>query len=278
MLLTNVASWYWDNSSGTSDWTLLYTLTTVGTRTVWTSPTDWNEYGLFIVGGGASGHSEFSKSRSGTGGNGGVVLSKIIQVSNPEFELVVSGGGPATATGTNKASNAGKPSYITVDGVTYTADGGLGKSTTDMSANTKVVGSGMGATGIGNTDHTPYFYKISSSDTEGRMGEDGLPNPFDPNDPLLYGPGGGAGISAYYYSSSSCPSPGYFAGGAGHVSDSTVCGGKGGYGANNATTNAGSAATVYGGGGGGGAFSGGHTYGSGGAGFQGIIKIYGRNS
>lgn len=277
MLLTNNLSTWFYPESASSDWTLLYTLTTVGQRTIWTSPTDWNEYGLFIVGGGASGHSEFSKSKSGTGGNGGVVLSQIVQVTNPEFELVVGAGGAATAAGTNKASNEGKSSYIIVDGVTYTAAGGLGKNTTDMTANTKVVGSGMGGTGIGNTDHTPYFYRISSSDTNGRMGENGLPNPFDPNDLLLYGPGGGAGISAYYYRSSSCPSPGYFAGGEGHVSDPTICGGKGGYGANNASTNAGSAATVYGGGGGGGAFSGNHTYGSGGAGFQGIIKIYGRN-
>lgn len=57
-----------------------------------------------------------------------------------------------------------------------------------------------------------------------------------------------------------------------------VGGGRGGGGRNNNATNRGGDATFYGAGGGGGAFSSNHGYGAGGAGYQGIVIIYGKTS
>lgn len=241
-------------------------------------PSHVSQIGLWIVGGGGSGASEhYNSGNSGCGGNGGQARDFIIlhDGSSVAIDIVVGNGGPRTATGTNKTGSNGGNSSVTFNGVSHSALGGLmapgGNST---GTPTKVEFSGRGGVGWGwNWPGTGYpDPEIVGRYPDGFVGngENGLKNPFDPEDTNLYGAGGGGGFCSYRT-------------GASHPNDSFSYGGEtggggGGGGRNNNQTNKGGDATFYGGGGGGGAFSSGHSYGAGGAGYQGIVIIYGKTN
>lgn len=244
---------------------------------------DYPYIGFWVVGGGASGRSEFSNAHNaGNGGNGGQAIAfgldySLIYPSGTQFVITAGYGGAATATGTNRASNPGQESKVVLYSNSTTicsAAGGLAAASYyqpghDDAINTKVEYSGRGGAHCGHGDPATYYYKADSDHPRGVMGEDGLTNPFDPTDLNKYGAGGGAGFDSYdRWSTYGSTYPNGFVGG-------TTGGGGGGYGADNNALNRGGDATFYGGGGGGGAFSSSHTYGAGGAGAGGIVIMYG---
>lgn len=256
-------------------WKEVARITTIGTTTISLPPC--SQLGFFIVGGGGSGHGDFSNARSsGNGGNGGCVNSWIIPINGNIVNITVGKGG---ASG---GSRSGESSSITYNGTTYTSSGGYGGTNNSGNSNTKQINSGIGGSARWGGYPSIDMYNWCSTHTAleiypdptvtwgnyGAKGEDGLPNPFDPLDINLYGAGGGAGQNAF-----NVPSY-YYTGPA--ISGGTNGGGTGGYGANNASTNKGLDATFYGGGGGGASFSSNHAYGQGGAGYQGIVIIYGK--
>lgn len=239
-------------------------------------------YGFFVVGGGASGMGDYNSAGwGGNGGNGGqaIAFQDIPVSANTEAVIVVGAGG---AGGDSGANHAGGDSSVTINSISYTAQGGLRNSATSPVPNTKVEHSGCGGypcrgnplteveAGLifsgkaGEGDPFPYN-NVTRPNTFHSQGGDGLPNPFDENDANLYGAGGGAGANSYQYSTQQ-----------GYISGGTTGGGTGGGGSNNASTNKGSAATFFGAGGGGGAFSSNHGNSVGGAGYRGIVIIYKR--
>lgn len=267
-------------SSPSGSWTEITRVTSVGTSSI-TIPAGYTNIGLWVVGGGGSGASEHGNSDNcGLGGNGGQARDFIISNNGGAItaSVTVGSGGPQTATGTNKTGSDGGNTSVTINGTTYTANGGLmGPGGNTSGSPTKVEYSGRCGVGWGipwgSAPYGPYWVNPNPSvigrypDGAPFNGENGLPNPFDDNDTNLYGAGGGGGFDSYRNS--------------GHPNDSfsyggDTGGGPGGGGDNNASSNAGGNATFYGGGGGGGAFSSNHTYGRGGAGYQGIVIIYGQ--
>lgn len=254
----------------------LMTITRPGTTVFDNIPSEFTTLGLWIVGGGGSGASEhYNSGNSGCGGNGGQARSFEINYTGGILIVDVGSGGPATATGTNKTGANGGDSSVTYNGATYTAKGGLmapGGNTTGTPS--KVDFSGRGGVGWGwNWPGTGYpDPSIVGRYPDGFVGngENGLPNPFNPNDTNLYGAGGGGGFCSYR-NGNSHPNDSFSYGGENG-------GGRGGGGRNNNATNRGGDATFYGAGGGGGAFSSNHGYGAGGAGYQGIVIIYGKTS
>lgn len=258
-------------------WVEIARVTATGASTV-NIPAGYSSIGLWIVGGGGSGASEHYKANSpGCGGNGGQAMEYVVQNDGSALSVsvVVGTGGPQTSTGTNKTGSNGGVSSVTINGTTYSAEGGRMAPGGNYSGTpTKVQYSGRGGAAWGYSwPGTGY----PDPDIVGRYpdgfvanGENGLPNPFDATDTNLYGGGGGGGFDSYRTGGS-------------HPNDSFSYGGEtggasGGGGRNNNVTNAGGNATFYGGGGGGGAFSSNHRYGAGGAGYQGIVIIYGKTS
>ena len=258
---------------GPSSWVEIQRLTTAGTSSI-TIPAGYTSIGLWIVGGGGSGASEhFNAHNPGCGGNGGQARDFIIPHDRTAvtISVTVGGGGPQTATGTNQTGANGGASSVTINGTTYSADGGLmAPGGASSGAPTKVQYSGRGGTAWGNgwpgTGYPDPDIVGRYPDGFASNGENGLPNPFDATDTNLYGGGGGGGFDSYR-SGGSHPNDSFSYGG-------ETGGARGGGGPNNNAANAGGNATFYGGGGGGGAFSSGHGYGRGGAGYQGIVIIY----
>lgn len=237
--------------------------------------------GFFIVGGGGSGHGDFNNARSpGNGGNGGCVNSWIIPINGNIFNITVGKGGASGKSQSN--SNNGESSSITYNGTTYTSSGGYGGTNNSGNLNTKQINSGIGGCARWGGYPSIDMYNWCSTHTaleiypdptvtwgkNGSKGEDGLHNPFDPLDINLYGAGGGAGQNVF-----DAPS-GYYIGPA--ILGGINGGGAGGYGFDNTIQNIGQDGTFYGAGGGGGSFASKHIYSQGGAGYQGIIIIYGK--
>ena len=256
-------------------WVEIMRVTTIGTTTV-NLPKIYKQLGFFVVGGGGSGHGDFSGGgNSGSGGNGGCVNHFIVPFNMSSCSVTVGRGG---ITGqSRKNSNNGSASYVVYDGVTYQSNGGYGGSNTPGKANTKQKNSGIGGFarwgGYQNlamynwcANHTALEVYPGTTTTYGGKGENGLPNPFDEADTNLYGAGGGGSQNAYL--------PTGYVGPA--ISGGVRGGGSGGYGNNNTATNRGQDGSFYGAGGGGGSFSSNHSYSQGGAGYQGIIIIYGK--
>lgn len=261
----------------TKGWEEITRVTTVGTTQI-TIPSGYDEIGFFIIGGGGSGHGDFYNSgNSGNGGNGGCVNYFEVPYTLSACSVTVGKGGDAGQSKGN--SNNGVASSVTYDGSTYTSAGGYG-GYNGSGNNTKQENGGIGGSarwgGYYGQDmfdwcstHTPLDGSYPTSTwAYGSKGEDGLPNPFDENDTSLYGAGGGAGQNSY-----DIPS-GYVVGPA--MQGGLNGGGAGGYGTNNSQQNRGQSGSFYGAGGGGGSFSSNHTYGQGGAGYQGIVIIYGK--
>lgn len=263
-------------------WVEIARVTTVGTSTV-SIPSGYSQIGFWIVGGGAGGAGDRSSSQNaGAGGNGGQAVPVVVERSAAAATVVVGGGGAGGTKSTNAStSGAGGASSVTYNGIAHTAAGGL-KAANYGYENSKVANSGTGGFGQNGVDANFHAVQRSGKAGEGNgftyngvthsntrycNGGDGQPNPFDPNDTNLYGAGGGGGTNAYTASDRAMLSYGGLTGG-----------GNGGYGVAAAanTTNRGAAATFYGGGGGGGAFTAQHTYSQGGAGYQGIVIIYGK--
>lgn len=234
-------------------------------------PSHVSQIGLWIVGGGGSGSSEhYNAHNAGTGGNGGQARDFIIIYEGGALTVVVGSGGPATATGTGKTGSNGGDSSVSYNNTIYLAEGGImGRGGNSSTVPTKVQYSGRGGASWGYTWTNPDP-NIAGRYPDGFAGngENGLHNPFDLQDTNLYGAGGGGGFDSYR-NGNSHPNDSFAVGG-------ETGGGMGGGGKNNNQTNRGGDATFYGGGGGGGAFSGGHTYGAGGAGHHGIVIIYGK--
>lgn len=267
------------NSAG-GTWREIARVTTTGTTTV-NIPNTYSQLGFFVVGGGGSGHGDFnSAGHPGNGGNGGCVNHWEIPMSgNTVVVTVGAGGGKSASKGSSKNGSA---SFVVYNENTYTSDGGYG-GTNDanhgMCINTVQTNSGVGGIYIYTSPssnlaylewratHTALETTVISGTTlnGGAVGQNGYPNPFDETDTNLYGAGGGGGFNAYSGPVWNAP-----------ISGGTTGGGTGGYGAYNTSTNKGLDATFYGGGGGGASFSSSHTYGQGGAGYQGIVIIYGK--
>ena len=259
----------------TYGWVEIAKITTIGTTEV--SLPKYREIGFFVVGGGGSGHSDFSTTRwTGSGGNGGCVNHFTVPFTTTSCTVVVGSGGAKTGVKGSKSNN-GSPSSIVYNGITYKSDGGFGGSNSKGELNTKQVNSGLGGFGKwgGYNDEAMYVWCANHPASElypgtiipGGKGENGLPNQFDETDTNLYGAGGGASQNAYYPTT-------LYVGPA--IPGGVKGGGDGGYGNNNANTNMGQDGSFYGAGGGGGSFSSKHTYSRGGAGYQGIVIIYGK--
>lgn len=258
-------------------WVEIMRVTTIGRKTV-NLPQKYKQLGFFVVGGGGSGHGDFrGGGNSGSGGNGGCVNHFTVPFNASSCSVTVGRGGSTGRSQNN--SNNGSASYVVYNGVTYKSDGGYGGSNTQGKANTKQENSGIGGFarwgGYENSamynwcaNHTALEVYPGTKTTYGGKGENGLPNPFDETDTNLYGAGGGGSQNAYR--------PVGYVGPA--ISGGVKGGGAGGYGRDNTMENRGQDGSFYGAGGGGGTFSSNHSHSQGGAGYQGIIIIYGKSN
>lgn len=265
----------------------------------------YNNLSIFLVGGGGGGSGDGQiRGTVGTGGGGGecITINNLpLKATTLTISIGSGGSGSVAKVYSGVTGKAGGNTTVTYNGTTYTAKGGYGGDIQVMSKNTiftkyprgnrKFGGWGGGANVQTTTaynwaqsyyNYTPEQYiKEYPSDTNikySQKGENGVTNPFDSSDTMVYGCGGGGGYDPYdwyteatatnktYYSKIQSEFPNY--GG-----DNNAGGGRGGYGDNNASTNCGHNATSYGSGGGGAAFSSGHTYGYGGNGKQGIVIL-----
>lgn len=208
------------------------------TNTTFIVPSGYTKIDVFAVGGGGGGGGDANpQGNSGGGGFGGDVVYTTITVTPGQSIPVVIGAGGA--------------------GGGYTGSGGRGGTTT--------FGSVAASGGMGGPGTSAGYNGNSNGGTNGgagRAGTDGTACPIDV--PIasgkLFGARGGGGSSAYGVTHPRSPG-------------GNTGGGAGGAGGNNTATNRGESATFYGGGGGGGAFSSSHSYGSGGAGYQGIVIV-----
>lgn len=274
------------SSSAPSDWTLVGSYETVGTSTVSLSLPNNSLLGFWIVGGGGGGKGDFSNSDNpGNGGNGGQAMSFTTTYSSSytTCSVTVGAGGTGGPKKSSTAGGTGGASSVTFGGNTYTANGGYGGVGTTNTAQTVQSYSGLGGRMVSGNSTAQAQARTQGKAGEGESftesgttrpntwyanGGDGQLNPFDATDTVKYGAGGGGGNDAYR----SGPNSYYAMGG-------ETGGGRGGYGGNNASTNGGSNGVANtGSGGGGGSFSSNHTYGYGGDGGSGIVKIYYKQS
>ena len=252
--------------------------------------TGYTKISFFIVGGGGAGTGDFYDSdNDGYGGCGGECITiQNLDIIQDKVSIYIGAGGTG---GTRDCDgNNGGDTYCEYNGETYKAAGGWGGKAI---FNQKTVFSyyergqrkwgGCGGwyasypsqflsqvkTYYNMTPEQGIEYRASSAASNywySIKGETGVKNPFDSNDTMVYGCGGGAGYNAYRGGDLTDTYPNY-------SGDNNVGGGRGGYGSDNATTNKGSDATSYGSGGGGGAFSSQHTYSLGGSGKQGCVIV-----
>lgn len=258
---------------------------------------------MFLVGGGGGGSGDGNIAGvTGQGGCGGecIIINDIALRAKEIVITIGEGGAGGVSDSDTEHGAAGSDTILTYNDFTYTAKGGYGGDYVDMSANKifttyprgyrKWGGRGGGYNNTPKTiydlmtnyyTYTPedYIEKYSTKTTiyYSIAGETGIKNPFDSNDSMIYGCGGGGGYNPYhwytkasdktFYPKIQSEFPNY--GGANNAG-----GGRGGYGDDGASTNFGHNATSYGSGGGGGAFAEHHIYSYGGNGMQGIVKLY----
>lgn len=261
---------------------------------------------MFLVGGGGGGSGDYYQAGvTGHGGCSGECLVKNdITLYAKKIEITIGIGGAGGEAGEDSDAHStgynGTDTILIYNNTTYTAKGGYGGDSKNMPKNTIFTNYPRGSRkwggcgyGYNNPPDTAYsrikayytltpeeFMKKYSTKTDihySIAGETGTKNPFDSEDSMVYGCGGGAGYNPYHwytqatdktiYSKIQSEFPNY--GG-----DNNAGGGRGGYGDNNTKENKGSDATSYGSGGGGGAFCSKHTYSTGGNGMQGIVKLY----
>jgi hypothetical protein len=259
-------------------WEEITRVTSIGSSTVTIPSSKYSTIGLFVVGGGGSGHGDFNTARhSGNGGNGGCVNHFIVPFYSGSTSAIVIVGGGGASVSSKADSNNGSFSSVTYNGHTYVSDGGYGGNNNKDTINTSQTNSGLGGKyKAGELSADVYNWisthtsketgTINSSTYIGSKGCDGVLNKFDPTDLNFYGSGGAAGVNAYYPNDDRRYP---------QISGGQTGGGKGGGGDDNNEMNKGGNGLFYGAGGGGGAFSSKHTNSIGGAGHQGIVIIYG---
>ena len=237
---------------------------------------------ILIVGGGGSG----GVRDAGAGGAGGLIYLTNVNILNSN--LSVGKGGASRTSGGHISGDKGNNSYIVIDGITYTAEGG-GKGGQWNGSNNNSTGSG-GSGGGGGGNNSAGGTGNQSSSASGGYGNDGAKG----SGSYSGGGGGGAGGAGTRHSGDTGGNGGigmdfsaifgteygengWFAGGGGMGSGSGANGtgglGGGGNGANSGAAEGGMDGT---GGGGGGHRNSGGTSGKGGDGI--IIIRYSYNN
>lgn len=259
---------------------------------------------MFLVGGGGGGSGDyFSAGVVGHGGcSGECIIKNNIALYDKEIIITIGKGGDGGSPGKsgNPDGSNGSDTILTYNNTTYTAKGGYGGDSMDMPNNKiftnyprgyrKWGGCGQGYNNPPDVIYTnmkAYYtltpeefmtkYSTKTSIYYSIAGETGTKNPFDSEDSMIYGCGGGAGYNPYHWYTQATDKtiyPKIQSEFPNYGGKNNAGGGRGGYGDNNTKENKGSDATSYGSGGGGGAFCSNHTYSSGGKGMQGIVKLY----
>lgn len=258
---------------------------------------------MFLVGGGGGGSGDgYNAGVTGHGGCGGeCIIKNDITLYAKEIVITIGEGGDGGSGGSNAGYGTnGSDTILTYNNTTYTARGGYGGNSFKMPNNEIFTNYPRGyhkwggcGQGYNNPPEVVYpnikayyiltpeeFMKKYSTKTfiyYSIAGETGVKDPFDFEDSMIYGCGGGAGYNPYHWYSNATDKtiyPKIQSEFPNYGGKNNAGGGRGGYGDNNAKENKGSDATSYGSGGGGGAFCSNHLYSTGGAGMQGIVKLY----